>query len=366
MTLLEHAQDALSRGLAVFPCVPRGKIPCGPPFLEHGVLGASTDPAQIFRWWSERPGCNVGVTGGTIVDCDSGLANLQEAQNFALLNGFPPTLIVRTGRRSSYGVQIHFNGQAISGDYLANGVSGEVRSGGSYGLWAGSIHPDTDERYQIVVDLPRAPVPENILAGSRTDSSGRGRIGGLVYAPLDLESAREKYGVLLYRAAHAGKGGRHHAANNVTYFASRAFLAGVFDEFSWLGEIVLPALSEADIKNQILSAVTPLYSKYERDLPKMLGDSWRSGLGRGPLELSLYHADIRILRTLSDDLKFQRAWDANTEDFPSAVHAKDYMLQRLIGAGCTDAQRVLRASRIFEMVQAQICFELNLSSIEGT
>lgn len=167
MTLLEYALDAHRRGWHVFPCQPRTK---DKPATPHGCADATRDVEQIKHWWSKNPDYNPAVTGGVIVDCDTGLNSLQDVLTFAKLNGLPETLIVRTGRRSSYGAQLHFTGQAPNGRYEANGVAGEIRCHHQYGMAPGAIHPDTGERYEIVIDRPFAPWPANCALNAKRSS----------------------------------------------------------------------------------------------------------------------------------------------------------------------------------------------------
>ena len=51
-----------TRGFAVFPCVPRGKVPATP----HGCRDATQDLAQITTWWRESPYYNVAVATGPV------------------------------------------------------------------------------------------------------------------------------------------------------------------------------------------------------------------------------------------------------------------------------------------------------------
>src|SRR4051794_23138325 len=58
-------------GVPVFPCVPDGKQP----LTKHGFHDATTDLAQVHRWWRRTPRANIGVpTGATagvvVVDVD--------------------------------------------------------------------------------------------------------------------------------------------------------------------------------------------------------------------------------------------------------------------------------------------------------
>lgn len=165
MSQLENALAALARGFKIFPCWPSTKRPAGD-VVPHGVLEASADEGTIRRWWAVNPRFNPAVTNGTIVDVDEGLNSLEDAKAFAKLNQFPPTLVVRTGRRPAFGAQFHFSGEAVNGLYVACGVSGEIRAKGEYGMAPGSVHP-SGVLYEIAVDLPRALVPENLLRAFR-------------------------------------------------------------------------------------------------------------------------------------------------------------------------------------------------------
>ena len=161
MTQLENALWALQRGFKVFPLQYGSKEPNG--FLvPHGSKEATTDEAKIREWWAKSPNGNVGICGGVIVDCDTGVASLKEAESWREKVGLPPTLAVRTGRRTSYGIQYHYTGQSDSSPYVdAHGVDGEIRSGNLYGVAPGSLHPDSKKLYALAIDLPRAEYPKN-------------------------------------------------------------------------------------------------------------------------------------------------------------------------------------------------------------
>jgi hypothetical protein len=356
MTLAESALDAVARGLKVHPLYPRTK---DRPATAHGSLDASTDVAQVERWWGSNPNFNIGCTAGVVLDIDEGLTNLQELKNFLLLNGIPLSLAVRTGGRPGFRCQLHFSGVGPRFHYSANHCSGEVRGAGWYGLWCESVHPDSGERYELLLDLPVQPWKDEYLQEARI--GGGSRIGGEEYEPIDFWSARERYGSLLFKAAHAVQGGRHFAANNVAYYAARAFLAGVFQEQTFQGVLLFPGFSENEVKHQIYSAVKTRYSRDERNIRKMLSDSWESGIKARRLSLDLYAEDYTVLQSLCDDKRFQNAWDGNTSDFPDAITARAYMFRALTEAGSKDVDRVLRASRIDIMVGFQIEFERKLN-----
>lgn len=66
--LLLAALRYAEMGYRVFPCIPGTKHP----ITQHGFHDASTDPAQIERWWSRHPRANVGVAakGMLVIDID--------------------------------------------------------------------------------------------------------------------------------------------------------------------------------------------------------------------------------------------------------------------------------------------------------
>ena len=65
--LRKHANWYARRGLRVFPCKPRDKVPA----TAHGCKDATTDPAQIGSWWDGTYLYNVGLaTGGGLVVLD--------------------------------------------------------------------------------------------------------------------------------------------------------------------------------------------------------------------------------------------------------------------------------------------------------
>jgi Bifunctional DNA primase/polymerase, N-terminal len=62
--LLAAALKYASLGYSVFPCAPGAKRP----ITDHGFLDATTDEAQIRRWWKDQPHANIGIpTAGLIV-----------------------------------------------------------------------------------------------------------------------------------------------------------------------------------------------------------------------------------------------------------------------------------------------------------
>jgi putative DNA primase/helicase len=158
-SLLEWALRWASQGIAVFPvhtafdgicscsrgseCRSIGKHPR----TLNGLKEATTDPAQIRRWWQKWPDANIGgATGGAIrllvvdVDPKSGgdasLCDLTEAHGQEWLN----TLHIETGSRGShffytYPPEIELRNTASK---LAPGI--DTRASGGYVVLPPSIH----------------------------------------------------------------------------------------------------------------------------------------------------------------------------------------------------------------------------------
>jgi len=51
-----------------------------------------------------------------------------------------------------------------------NGCSGDIKSAGGYVMAAGSVHPDSKERYEVICDDKPAPIPEVILGLRRRET----------------------------------------------------------------------------------------------------------------------------------------------------------------------------------------------------
>lgn len=174
MSMLDVALACVARGWYVLPIPRDGKKPIGG-LVPRGVLDATIDEEVVRRWWRVKPDANVGIACGqsglAVLDCDTGNA---DATNYALwadAEDIPITYTVRTGRRSCFGTHSYFNvqpGGIDSGtwerwpDDLLLMRGGEIRSKGYYILAAGSLHPESKQPYEVLLDVPIAPLPEHI------------------------------------------------------------------------------------------------------------------------------------------------------------------------------------------------------------
>jgi bifunctional DNA primase/polymerase-like protein/primase-like protein len=134
------ALQLAERGLAVFPCQPRGKAPA----CDTGLHAATTDSERINRWWRAFPDLNIGVATGAAsrvfvldVDGEDGEASLHklEGEHSAL----PSTVEVITGK----GRHCYFRSgkRKISNSASQLGTGLDIRGDGGYVIAPPSVHP---------------------------------------------------------------------------------------------------------------------------------------------------------------------------------------------------------------------------------
>lgn len=148
-SLAAAAIDYARRGRAVFPLRPRKKTPLTP----HGFKDATTNIAQVTKWWNQHPTANIGVATGApsgfwSLDIDGldGEASLRilEAEHGPL----PPSVELITGK----GRQIYFRYTGSVGCSVRRLGGGlDTRGDGGFSILPPSIHP-TGKSYQWSVD----------------------------------------------------------------------------------------------------------------------------------------------------------------------------------------------------------------------
>jgi hypothetical protein len=147
MSNLQAAALTLAqRGLHVFPCAPRGKIP----LTKHGCLDASAEADQIRAWWDKRPDANIGIATGSKsgvwaldIDGDDGEASLRDIEQ-RMKQPLPATVESITGgggRHLFFRLPDADEAPIIknSAKQLGNGL--DVRGDGGYVIAPPSIHP---------------------------------------------------------------------------------------------------------------------------------------------------------------------------------------------------------------------------------
>jgi hypothetical protein len=151
MDALQAALEYAERGWHVFPLKAQSKEPA----TAHGLKDASTDPAQIRKWFEGKDrniGIATGPSGLAVIDVD----NAEGDAAIAPLLGGLRTVAAQTGK----GAHLYFRGSAKSRPVLP-GV--DVKSEGGYVVAPPSIHPD-GHAYEwfvrpdqaLVADLPES------------------------------------------------------------------------------------------------------------------------------------------------------------------------------------------------------------------
>jgi hypothetical protein len=129
-----------TRGFAVFPCAPRGKVPATP----HGCRDATKDIAQIAGVWRENPDRNVAVATGLVsgvfvLDVD-GLDGEESLRRMEQQYGALPATVESITPRGRHLFFKCENGNVRnSAGALALGL--DIRGDGGYVVLPPSIHP---------------------------------------------------------------------------------------------------------------------------------------------------------------------------------------------------------------------------------
>jgi putative DNA primase/helicase len=123
------------------------------PRTRNGLHDATTDEAQIRKWWSQWPEANIGIRTGSVsgllvVDIDNKNGK-QGGENLAAIaapfGGLPVTLTATTGS----GIHLFFKHPEVavrgSASKLAEGV--DVRANGGYVVAPPSLHAN-GKRYE--------------------------------------------------------------------------------------------------------------------------------------------------------------------------------------------------------------------------
>jgi len=174
--LLKAALGYAKHGWPVFPIVPRAKHP----MTSAGFKDASTDEAEIRRWWGEAPEANIGFSPGrgrlVVVDVD-GPDGRQAAAALGLLS--EPTLAVLTGRPDG-GMHLYYRhpGGTIGNAPLAPHL--DVRADDGYVLLPPSVHPSGAvyrwDKAEILSLPPAAILPSANSARAATPAAAPAKV----------------------------------------------------------------------------------------------------------------------------------------------------------------------------------------------
>jgi len=315
--LIEAALAALDRGWAVFPCLPRSKRPA----TLNGLNDSSTDESLIRRWWTENPGynpaINLGASGLTALDVDTGLADRESAKK--LCDFFPHTLTVRTGRRPDWGIQLYYAGLSSNKPYELTlpglNVSGEVRSSGYYVMAPGAVHDKSGATYAILRDVnPLPPVPPKIveLAARKIPKPVAG-------APEKVKPSFRHY----YLTARA-----------VELFGAGLSGKGLVAALGWLNE------NRCDPPKRVPGELEGLADWVERNVTPGL---WKEDT-------------VLVAKLLADDPKWKSAWAGSLASFDGELAtALEYLVQRLFASGRDikpwQVERICKAAPLYRLVE---------------
>ena len=170
--MIEAAIALAGKGMAVFPCKPRGKSPLFQGWQEK----ATRDPDALRAMWAATPAANIGIATGAPsdvwvldIDGEDGEGSLLklESEHGAL----PPTIEVVTGKgRHCY---FRTGKRKISNSVGQLGVGLDVRGDGGYVIAPPSIHP-SGRTYAWSVDTTRdfADAPGWLIAMVTAAKSG--------------------------------------------------------------------------------------------------------------------------------------------------------------------------------------------------
>src|SRR4051812_3601565 len=160
--MLGHALAWAARGFRIFPVDANtrggpGHFPLGAGWPDY----ASNDPAVIRGWWSVYTDANIACLTTGLVVCDvdvkRGKAGLTSMHALGI-DDFE-TLTIRTTTGGFHAYYQGLDDQLVGSHPIADGI--DIRSYHAYVLAPGSV---IDGRpYEVEVDLPLAPVPENIV-----------------------------------------------------------------------------------------------------------------------------------------------------------------------------------------------------------
>jgi putative DNA primase/helicase len=158
MTMLEAAAAYAMEGISVFPC--ERKIPLTG---NGGFKNASIHANQIVAWWTKYPEAQIGIPTGAmnhlfVIDVD-GPEGEQAIQRMNL----PTTRKIETrpGRFQLWFAQPDGITTKCTAGVLGRQL--DSRGDGGYIVAPPSIHHLTKKPYRVVLDVPMAPVPRELL-----------------------------------------------------------------------------------------------------------------------------------------------------------------------------------------------------------
>lgn len=133
--LLEAALEYAEAGYAVFPLVPKEKVP----LTKNGVKSATKDLDKIREWWERNPDANIGIAMGKISGIVAIDVDYKDGCKTDFLSRVPKTVICKTPTGGHHPYFKYQNSEIKNGLKLEQGAT--IRSDGYYFVAPPSIHP---------------------------------------------------------------------------------------------------------------------------------------------------------------------------------------------------------------------------------
>lgn len=153
-TLARFAAAYASAGWPVFPLKPCSKEP----LTEHGFKDATSDQAQVERWWRQHRDANIGVRTGVLfdvidVDGDNGFATLATlvAEHGPLDAGAIACTPGKVVDGTHVGTGAHYFVAVTGLGYTLVGPNLEMKAEGGYVVLPPSVHPHGTGTYEWVM-----------------------------------------------------------------------------------------------------------------------------------------------------------------------------------------------------------------------
>jgi hypothetical protein len=255
--LLDAALGYAVRGIPVYPAhwpcpapggaspgcsCRRGSLcdrPAKHPVVRHGIHDATTDPAQLERWWRRWPQANLGLATGIVfdaldVDGPAGLAALRTLARTADLR-FPGPLVATGGG----GWHHWFTPTGLGNRPPRSLAHVDWRGIGGCVLAPPSRHI-SGERYRWLRDLDQTPLPEvptalRALLDPDRPTTTRPTDPTEPLGPVQPAGSGHPYGrrVLAAELAALGRatpGQRNHTLNHCAFKVYRYVASGLLDD----------------------------------------------------------------------------------------------------------------------------------------
>lgn len=260
--LYKAARTLAKEGQPVFPCYSENEMVNGrehrakAPMTKNGLRDATTDKAQIKRWWTKRPDAAIGIPTGImwdVLDVDvkhdaDGRVHLPRLMRHGLLNGCQ-----RLVKTPSGGWHLYFRSNPAIRNRSSANLGLDVRGDGGYVLAPPSFIDDDENSIGVYerMDDPVGSTDEPLLwdlitATLKPVNTTTGADIPLLPIERKVSLGRLKDWLM---ARQAGE------RNNALHWAVRRCLDNGLDPFE-LEEVALHiGLEEAEVKATIVGAI---------------------------------------------------------------------------------------------------------------